>query len=216
MHTKFFLSSFALALAAASESLMRSAEQYESLADGDDTDDAPQITPAEVAAAGEYVPQIPSAGVELDASGLPWHADIHASTKTKTAKGIWTKRKGVDDATVARVTAQLRASYPDTSVTEQPELPVATPAPVVAAPPIGIAAPVIAPPAAPLTGYAKLVDWLAKNTGAGKVLDQAWVDSMFATNGTSLAALAGQDAVADQYTESLRGVLASTGTAEVV
>lgn len=206
MHTKFFLNSFALALAAASESLLRSAEQYESLTDGDNTDDAPQITPQQIAAAEQPADTAP----ELDASGLPWHADIHASTKTKTAKGIWTKRKGVDDATVARVTAQLRATYPDTSVTEPP--PAA--APVVTAP--VVAAPVIAPPAAPLTGYAKLVDWLAKNTGEGKVLDQAWVDSMFATNGTTLAALAGQDALADQYTESLRGVLASTGTAEVV
>ena len=207
MHTKFFLNSFALALAAASESLLRSAEQYESLAEAD-TDDAPQITPQQIAAAEQPADTAP----ELDASGLPWHADIHASTKTKTAKGIWTKRKGVDDATVARVTAQLRASYPDTSVAEPP---AAAPAPVVTTP--VVAAPVITPaPAAPLTGYAKLVDWLAKNTGAGKVLDQAWVDSMFATNGTTLAALAGQDAVADQYTESLRGVLASTGTAEVV
>ena len=206
MHTKFFLNSFALALAAASESLMRSAEQYESLAEATDTDDAPQITPQQIAAAEQ--PATDTAP-ELDASGLPWHADIHASTKTKTAKGIWTKRKGVDDATVARVTAQLRASYPETTAVETTTPPVTT-APVVAAP-------VITPaPAAPLTGYAKLVDWLAKNTGAGKVLDQAWVDSMFASNGTTLAALAGQDAVADQYTESLRGVLASTGTAEVV
>lgn len=207
MHTKFFLNSFALALAAASESLLRSAEQYESLAEAD-TDDAPQITPQQIAAAEQPADTAP----ELDASGLPWHADIHASTKTKTAKGIWTKRKGVDDATVARVTAQLRATYPDTSVAEPPA-PAA--APVVTAP--VVAAPVIAPaPAAPLTGYALLVDWLAKNTGAGKALDQAWVDAMFAQNGTSLAALAGQDAIAEQYVAGLRGALASTGTAEVV
>ena len=206
MHTKFFLNSFALALAAASESLMRSAEQYESLAEATDTADAPQITPQQIAAAEQ--PATDTAP-ELDASGLPWHADIHASTKTKTAKGIWTKRKGVDDATVARVTAQLRASYPETTAVETTTPPVTT-APVVAAP-------VITPaPAAPLTGYALLVDWLAKNTGAGKALDQAWVDAMFAQNGTSLAALAGQDAIAEQYVAGLRGALASTGTAEVV
>ena len=209
MHTKFFLNSFALALAAASESLLRSAEQYESLTEGGDTEDtAPQITPTQIAAAATD-----TSHVELDESGLPWHADIHASTKTKTAKGIWTKRKGVDDATVARVTAELRQSYPDTSTpAAQPEA-----APVVTVTPPVVAAPVIAAaPAAPLTGYALLVDWLAKNTGPGKTLDQAWVDAMFAANKTSLAALAGQDSVAEAYVTGLRGALQQTGAAEVV
>lgn len=202
MHTKFFLNSLALALAAASESLLASAEQYESLTEGDTEDTAPQITPTQIAASTD------TSHVELDESGLPWHADIHASTKTKTAKGIWTKRKGVDDATVARVTAELRQSYPDTSTPEA--------APVVTVTPPVVAAPVIAAaPAAPLTGYALLVDWLAKNTGPGKALDQAWVDAMFAANKTSLAALAGQDSVAEAYVTGLRGALQQTGVAEV-
>jgi len=56
-----------------------------------------------------------------DASGLPWDERIHASTKTRTAKNLWTRRRGVDDALVAQIEAELRgvhqvaASIPDPS-----------------------------------------------------------------------------------------------------
>lgn len=32
---------------------------------------------------------------ELDSEGQPWDPELHASTKTKTSKGVWKKRKGV-------------------------------------------------------------------------------------------------------------------------
>jgi hypothetical protein len=30
---------------------------------------------------------------DLDAAGLPWDSELHASTKTKTSNGLWKKRK---------------------------------------------------------------------------------------------------------------------------
>lgn len=52
-------------------------------------------------------------GVELDSAGVPWDARIHSSgldengQHKKTAQGRWNKRKGVSDAEVAQVTAEL-------------------------------------------------------------------------------------------------------------
>ncbi len=48
-------------------------------------------------------------GDELDSNGHPWDARIHASTKTKTTKGEWKKRRGVDEVTYGNVIAELEA-----------------------------------------------------------------------------------------------------------
>lgn len=48
------------------------------------------------------------AGVTLDSNGLPWDERIHASTKTTNKDGSWKKLKGVDEATVTAVTAELK------------------------------------------------------------------------------------------------------------
>lgn len=163
---------------------------------------APQVTPAEVASA------------ELDADGLPWDERIHAGTKTKTAKGIWTKRRGTPDATYNKVVAELRQQYPaadnadaDTTDTTDSE-PEAPAAPTVAAP----AAPSISvPTAAPAGPYTELVDWLAKNTGDGKALSKEWVEQQFSANGTSLAALAGNDEHAKAFLDAFKAALAQVG-----
>ena len=61
------------------------------------------------AAAAALIP--PASGVELDSTGLPWDERIHASTKTKTQKGVWTARRGVnDEAFIKSVEAELRAT----------------------------------------------------------------------------------------------------------
>lgn len=49
---------------------------------------------------------------ELDNTGLPWDTRIHARTKSKTASGNWTKKRGVKDALVTTVEAELRAAPP--------------------------------------------------------------------------------------------------------
>lgn len=45
----------------------------------------------------------------LDKSGLPWDDRIHSSSRVKTADGLWRKKRGVDDATVTHVEAELKA-----------------------------------------------------------------------------------------------------------
>lgn len=145
---------------------------------------------------------------ELDNEGMPWDERIHASTKTKTAKGIWTKRKGVNDATRDAVVAELRQQYPaDESADEAPAAAAPT-APTVAPP---AAAPTISVPGAAPTPYTELVDWLAKNTGDGKKLSKEWVEQQFSENGTSLAALADNNDHAKAFLDAFKGALAQIG-----
>lgn len=66
----------------------------------------------------------PVSGAELDKNGVPWDGRIHASTKTKTAKDEWKRRKGVTDLEFAQITAELKesvASAPSTAGTTAPE-----------------------------------------------------------------------------------------------
>lgn len=70
-----------------------------------------------------------------DKNGLPWDERIHAGTKALNADGTWKKRRGVDDATIAAVTAELTGAAPEPtpvpSPAPQPEpTPEPTPAPV--------------------------------------------------------------------------------------
>lgn len=57
------------------------------------------------------VPQVSAqiSGVELDSNGLPWDERIHAGTKGQNKDGSWKGKRGVDDATIAAVTAELKA-----------------------------------------------------------------------------------------------------------
>lgn len=49
-------------------------------------------------------------GVELDITGVPWDPRIHSdAAERKTAKGVWKKRKGVDDLTCSTVHNELLA-----------------------------------------------------------------------------------------------------------
>lgn len=54
--------------------------------------------------------QTSAGGVELDTQGIPWHHEIHASTKSKTKSGEWTKLRGLnDEAKYNRIVAELKA-----------------------------------------------------------------------------------------------------------
>ena len=118
---------------------------------------APPTAPAPTAPAAPIGSTPPvaslSSGVELDADGLPWDARIHsgpADKRPKNADGRWRRARGVDDATVEHVTAELRqvmgapapAPTPAAAPTPPAE-PIAAPAPVPASPP---PAPVAAAP----------------------------------------------------------------------
>lgn len=76
---------------------------------------------------------------DLDADGLPWDERIHSGSRKVNKDGTWKKRKGVDDDTVASVTAELRAAV--NAGTEASAVPP-PPAP-------GVAAPAVPPPPAP-------------------------------------------------------------------
>jgi len=73
----------------------------------------------------------------LDSQGLPWDARIHSSSKKMTAKNVWARRKGVDDALFDAVVAELRAGAPAAAAPAMP-----TPNNPI---PVGYLAPVPAP-----------------------------------------------------------------------
>lgn len=68
-----------------------------------------------------------TSGVQVDSAGLPWDARIHASTKTMTAKNVWTRRRGVEDSLVVQVEAQLRAAMAVPAPPPMPMEPLGTP-----------------------------------------------------------------------------------------
>lgn len=107
-------------------------------------------------------PTSTGAGVELDADGLPWDSRIHSSSKAKTQKGVWKKKKGVSDDIKDKVESELRqlmaapttepASSPapvtPPPAPAEPQQPVPTPPPAdVPTPPTTEPAPVTPPPA---------------------------------------------------------------------
>ncbi len=68
---------------------------------------SPQASTAPTAP-GIQIPQPAlNAAIEIDAEGVPWDGRYHSSTKTKTVKGVWSLRKGVnkDPATAAAAEA---------------------------------------------------------------------------------------------------------------
>lgn len=98
-------------------------------------------------------PVAPVAPGETDSNGLTWDERIHAGTKTKNADGRWKKRKGVDDATITAVEAELRAAAGNAAAPVVSGAPPASPAPVAipapATAPVEAPAPVTAPAPAP-------------------------------------------------------------------
>lgn len=91
-----------------------------------------------------------------DKNGLPWDERIHAGTKALNTDGTWKKRRGVDDATVAAVTAELTGATPAPTPAPQPE-PEPTPAPTPAPQPE--TAPTPAPTPAPVPSTNRIQDF---------------------------------------------------------
>lgn len=46
--------------------------------------------------------------IEVDAMGVPWDARIHSSNHNKTAKGIWARRKNIEDDFYNQVIKDLK------------------------------------------------------------------------------------------------------------
>jgi hypothetical protein len=47
---------------------------------------------------------------QLDKDGLPWDERIHSSNKKMTAKGVWTRRRGISDLQFDQIAAELKAA----------------------------------------------------------------------------------------------------------
>lgn len=128
---------------------------------------------------------------ERDAAGIPWDERIHASTKTKTANGQWTRRRNTPDDTYAAVMAELKAA--NTTRTMEAAAGIIPPPPsIVPAPPTASPAPSPAPaaPAASSTapaGSTSFPEIMKKVTGyqaAGKI-DPAGIANLLASIGAN-------------------------------
>lgn len=58
----------------------------------------------------------------LDSRGVPWHADFHAASMTKTQAGEWKKRKGGDKDAIEAYERQFTAPQPG-PIVETVEIP---------------------------------------------------------------------------------------------
>lgn len=143
--------------------------------------------PPPPAAAAPPAPPAPESPFDVD--NLPWDARIHAAGKTKNADGTWRKRRNLDSALLATVTAELTAQRANAmaqtlGIAEEPEeapaidpaaafaatAAAAPPPPPAAAPPPPPAQPVAPPPpttdAAPApTTFLQLMPRLTKALG---------------------------------------------------
>lgn len=122
-------------------------------------------------------------GVNVDSAGIPWDERIHASTKTKTANGNWTRRRNTDDAVFNSVMAELKGGgLPDAGKPAYVEGPDAAP-PTLPAPP---AAADDGPPPPPTTAapisFPMLMVKVTKAQTGGKIT-KADVDGILATFG---------------------------------
>lgn len=77
----------------------------------------------------------PADPAEVDSTGMPWDARIHASTKTKVDNDTkWKKRRGVDDALVEQVEAELLGTEAPATNAPVTSVPVPDTAPIVNTP----------------------------------------------------------------------------------
>lgn len=126
--------------------------------------------------------------VELDKEGVPWDERIHSGSRALTEKGVWKKRKGVDDNLYRTLTAQLKAQVSGNAgvaiQTEQAAQPAG-----VSLPGAGVQLPGAAPalPALQLQpavdpNYTELVALVGRGINAG-VINDAWVRQSLVTLG---------------------------------
>jgi len=111
-------------------------------------------------------PPAAPATIQLDSKGLPWDSRIHASSKGQNGDGTWRGKRGVDDALIAGVEAELRKLM---AIPAPPSpMPALTPGAMIPPPP-----PVAPAPAAPTADaqaeYVALVMQVAALIGQNKI-----------------------------------------------
>ena len=56
----------------------------------------------------------------VDADGLEWDERIHSGNEKMTAKGVWTRRRGVQDAQFDKIVAQIKAGKTEVAEVTEP------------------------------------------------------------------------------------------------
>ena len=134
--------------------------------------------PAHDKAVQDFINMGDTTSDDLDADNVQWDERIHSSSKATTAKGVWKKRKGVDSAEHARITAELQSL--EVAPAPAPAAPAPAPAPAAPAP--------AAPAAASAWTWPKMIKAI---TGGmrDKQFDAATVNAVLADRGIEELAL---------------------------
>lgn len=151
-------------------------------------------TPSPESAFGNAASPAPADNERLDKSGLPWDERIHASTRTKNADGQWKRKRGIDEATVTQVEAELRQlmaipSPAPLTVTEVPQPAPSQETPAASAPgPVLVPAPPAPAPAAnpAQSDFIALVQRCTQLVATGKLKQE---ELTAAVNGVGVPAL---------------------------
>ena len=91
-----------------------------------------QVLPVAPSAAPSSPPAIVAIPPTLDKDGLPWDQRIHSGSKSLNKDGTWRLRKGLDEAVLKAVTAELKgvmAIPSPTGPSNIPAVPTSIPAP---------------------------------------------------------------------------------------
>lgn len=164
---------------------------------------SPAISDPAIAFSPPAAPSAPSVAVatagavDLDKNGLPWDGRIHAGTKRKNADGTWTAKRGVDEATVAQVEAQLRGV-----------MAIPAPAPVATSaaplPPAAVGAPVT-PPVPPVPPQPPAAPAPITAPSAPVTIPTAPAGADFATTAKLVGELIGANRLTQQQLEGIVG-----------
>lgn len=123
---------------------------------------APAIAPSE----NNSNANTSTASGAVDSAGLPWDERIHSSSRNTVADGTWRRKRGVDEALVQQVEAELRGApklHVGAGIPTAPSAPTApAPAPV---PPVAAA---VAAPDSP-NDFPSLTRWVLPLTTSGKI-----------------------------------------------
>lgn len=165
--------------------------------------------------AGAEAQQGTTASVELDSNGLPYDERIHSGTRGKNQDGSWKKRKGVDQGTVAQVTAELQALMGAKAPTTAPTLPpVAATTPSLPTPTLP-SIPSIPTLPTTETKYQQFTRYIGTilvgpENPNGRV-DGAWVNQVIENYGVpgGLANLAAREDLIDTIRAAIEGALAA-------
>lgn len=180
--------------------------------------------PLSIQTEGSGVQNAPAGAVELDKDGVPWDERIHSGatnddgTHKKTDKGVWQKRRGVDDGLYKSVTASLKAAHANNAAAAVQAAPVtaavtsALPGANIPLPGATAALPALQPIAAVDPNFAELTALIGRNlrspanpTGP---IDEAWVKQSLVALGVpdgELQTLAAQPALVVNVLNAVRG-----------